>query len=123
MCGPEQLRILSSGLALEPAKIFVFGLASMLPLTLLEKRLPPTYFDLNDIEHRKAVRTPGTLRSTRKGTWRRYLKVPTIIRAERAAIALTVKTFVCSDTDKAYLEKKFGVTNIRTIPNAVDFAI
>jgi glycosyltransferase involved in cell wall biosynthesis len=122
LCGRDQLRILSSSLSVQPAAIFVFGLESMLPLTLLEKRLPPTYFDLNDIEHKKATRTLGTLRA-RKGTWLRYLKVPAIIRAERAAIALSAKTFVCSDADKAYLEKKFGRSNICTIPNAVDFAV
>jgi len=120
LCGPDQLRTLSRALAVNPTAVFVFGLESMLPLTLLKSPLPPSYFDLNDIEHRKALRRLGVVRAT-KGTLLRYLKVPAIIRAERSAIRLAAKTFVCSDADKAYVERRFGKETICTIPNAVDF--
>jgi glycosyltransferase involved in cell wall biosynthesis len=120
MCGPEQLRQLSASLAAGPDAIFVFRLEAMLPMTLLAKPSVPVYFDIDDIEHRKAMRALATAPSS-KGKWLRYLKVLAIMRAERAAVALAVKTFVCSKIDNAYLARKFRSSRIHTIPNAVDF--
>jgi glycosyltransferase involved in cell wall biosynthesis len=120
LCGPEQLRMLSMRVAGDQEAIFVFRLEAMLPLTMLPKPKAPIYFDIDDIEHRKALRTLAAAPAG-KGTWLRHLKILSIARSERAAIAIAAKTFVCSDVDNAYLARKFGSPKIRTVPNAADF--
>jgi len=116
--GEAQIGALRASLRRQPQAIFVMGLEAMLPLTVIRAQMPPVYFDMNDIEHRKALRTLATVRA-RKGTWLRYLRVHSIVRAERAAASLAAKTFVCSDGDMKYLTKKLGAGQITTIPNAV----
>ena len=119
ICGPEQLAALTKCLAARPACVFAMGLEAMLPLTLVTKPPCPVYFDMNDIEHKKALRTLAALPSS-KGKWLRYFRVRAMVRAERAAVSLATRTFVWSDADKAYLEMKFVTSRIRTIPNAVE---
>ena len=49
--GSVQLKALETCLANEPNAVLVHRLGSMIPLLLTRKKLPPVFFDLDDIEH------------------------------------------------------------------------
>ena len=72
-------------------------------MTMIPRPDTPIYFDIDDIEHRKVLRTLAAA-PVGKGTWLRHLKILAIIRAEKKAVAISRKTFVCSKTDRMYLE-------------------
>ncbi len=113
-----QVRAVEDCLELKPDAIFAHRLSSMCPLLLTKKPLPPIFFDLDDIEHIALKRYIQTRNSVK--TKLLYFLLPALTRGEYNAIGLASRTAVCSDFDRRYLNKKYGLTGVVTIPNAVE---
>ncbi len=102
----------------QPDLVFAQGLPAMLPILRSRRRPRRLVFDMIDVEHkvmfRQAFSAPRYL-----GKPARLLQVPALMALERRSVAASHLTFVCSDTDRAYLRRTgFGDT-IRVVPNAL----
>lgn len=119
-CQPQPLRALGEAVAKGPELILVHRLSAMVPLLRLRQPLPPIFFDLDDVEHRALFRSLMT--ST--GWWMRKLLIahtPALALAEIQAVRRASNTFVCSETDRRYLQRLVGEKGrLAVIPNAVD---
>lgn len=116
--GKQQLESFEFCLERQPDAIFAHRLPSMCPPMLTQKQLPPVFFDLDDIEHRKLmrfIRQPPS--STLSNLY--YLLIPKLTHGECEAIRLADLTFVCSNHDRHYLESKLGSSKVVAIPNAI----
>jgi len=116
---PPQVQALENCLRSKPDAVFVHRLAAMCPLMLTHAALPPVFFDLDDIEHVAYIRGIDK-RYAWKTKIRSFLEVPALLCGERRAIGLARQTFVCSDSDKTYLNQRHLLRDIVTIPNAVN---
>lgn len=114
--GIQQIRAFEDCLAREPDLVFVHRLNSMIPAMLTKKPLPPIFFDLDDIEHKKLLRSIH--HSERLRTKLYYSKVPALLWGEYQAIRLAHSTFICSEDDRAYLTHQLQLAGIVTIPNS-----
>lgn len=115
----EQVEAAQHLLARTPDILFVHRLVSMVPVLLTGKRLPPTYFDLDEIEHvtfSRSIRQPPKW----PGKPLLYLRLPLIKRWENRAIRASRATFVCSGHDQRYLKREFGHDSVAVIPNAIE---
>jgi glycosyltransferase involved in cell wall biosynthesis len=116
--GPDQKKAFEDCLSRKPDAIFAHKLYAMCPLMLSQKKLPPVYFDLDDIEHISFKRSINLL-----PRWYdkilNYIQLPMLLSGERGAIRLAHKTFVCSELDRDYLTKRWTLSGVTTIPNAV----
>lgn len=117
--GSEQIEAFENCLDRKPPLIFVHRLSSMSPALLTHKKLPPIFFDLDDIEHIKLARTVKYLFKSPLAPLN-YLKIPAIFWAEYRAIRLADFTFVCSDVDRNYLTYKLRLRGVINIFNAVN---
>jgi glycosyltransferase involved in cell wall biosynthesis len=105
-------------LARKPDFVFAHRLQATLPLLSLPGRPEaPLYFDLDDVEHRKLVRSlflpphyPGKLPYA--------LRALPVMLGERRAARAAARTFVCSEADRAYLEK-LGYPRVAVIQNSI----
>ncbi len=102
----------------QPDLVLAFRLGTMAPLLRTSRPLPPIFFDLDDAEHVKALRTarhdPG-LRPRAAA----YASVPILLWSERRAMSLACSTFVCSTRDRRRF-RHFPRHQYRAIvPNAV----
>jgi len=114
----EQVRAVEECLELEPDVIFAHRLSSMCPLLLTKKPLSPIFFDLDDIEHivlKRYIESRNNLK-----TKLLYFLFPSLTRGEYNAIGLASRTAVCSELDRNYLNEKYGLSGVVTVPNAVD---
>ena len=118
MAGPSQIQSLETCLRSNPDAVFIHKLEAMCPFLKTRKALPLIFFDLDDIEHvalRRRLRyLPGV-----RARLKHYLLFPTLCWGEYKAIKLAHRTFVCSDNDRNYLMKRWGLENIVKIPNAI----
>ena len=116
--GPAQLKAIEACLDDKPDAVFVHRLASMIPFFLNSNKLPPIFFDLDDIEHiafrRRLKYLPGVL-----SKFKNIMMYPALCFGEKRAIKLAQRTFVCSDHDLEYLSDKWGVDGLVKIPNAI----
>jgi glycosyltransferase involved in cell wall biosynthesis len=115
----EQVDAVRRLLSRKPDILFVHRLISMVPVLLSKAPLPPTYFDLDDIEHvsfSRSIRQPPMW----TGKPLLYLRLPIMKRWENRAIRTSRATFVCSNRDREYLRRKFGHDRVVVIPNAID---
>lgn len=101
--------------------IFVHRLNCSSPVLQYQKKLPPVFFDIDDIEHIAFVRNlsnPPFYMS--KLLY--HFQVPALFWGERKMIALSRLTFACSDKDRDYLNKFQSSTSkkVITIPNAIE---
>lgn len=116
--GPRQREALEAALDRQPDVVFAHRLAAMAPVLRVDRRLPPLVFDLDDIEHRslaRAIAQPPVW----AGKYLSYLQLPALWWAERRAMDLADRTFVCSAADRDYLRRTMRVNGIDVIPNAV----
>ena len=122
LSGAAQVAAVERCLERQPDWIFAHQLDAMCPLLLTRKPLPPIFFDLNDVEH-KALAT----RIKVPPHWRLkpllYLQVPSLWRGERRTVRLARRTFVCSESDRDYLVRSFGVGTARVLPNSTEVPI
>lgn len=116
--GAAQIATFDTALEGRPGAVFVHRLDAMCPSLLTRRTLPPTFLDLDDIEHVRWVRQirqpPFWV-----GKYLYYLQLPVLIAAERRAVRLARTAFVCSDLDRRYLARWWRLPNVVTIPNAV----
>lgn len=117
--GDRQLAALEAALARKPDLILAHRLPAMAPLLRTEMSLPPVVFDLDDVEHLAFARTisqPPLWPAKRL----HYLQVPALWWAERRALRVAHRTFVCSEKDRRYLARTMRVSGLTVIPNAVE---
>lgn len=116
--GHQQLEALKACLDRKPDIIFVHRLAGMVPFFELHGTLPPTFFDLDDVEHRVKLRS-AWMAGSNFSKLSNLMQVPALYWAERKAAKQSCRTFLCSEEDRRYLDR-LGVTEgVTTIPNAV----
>jgi len=118
--GQAQKVALAQALADRPDLLFVHRLRAMPPVLGHQGQLPPTLFDLDDIEHVSYARslTQGPQwRGKRLLQWR----LPALRRGEVAAIRRATRTLVCSTEDRESLLKQLPVApnSVLAVPNAV----
>jgi hypothetical protein len=115
---PEARALLASELAREPAFIVAHRLPAMFALSSVGTDLPPTFFDLDDVEHVVALR-----RATRAHTIRDkvlgLMALPSLFLEERRSVHRATRTLVCSDADASRLRKLFGSDTVDSVPNAL----
>ena len=104
--------------ARRPDIVFVHRLGPMCAVLRAGVTHPNLFFDMDDVEHRVWERVART--APRRPGKRLYLaQVPAIRRAERRAIAAARRAFVCSEADRAYLDRLGWGRNVAVVPNAV----
>lgn len=116
--GRKQVRAVEECLERNPDAVFAHRLPSMCPLMLTRVKLPPIFFDLDDIEHIVLSRAIEKQKSL-KGKLL-YLLIPAMKRGERRAVGMAAETYVCSGKDREYIEREFRQPNVFIIPNSVD---
>lgn len=116
--GHRQVEALETCLRQGPDAILVDRLHAMSPLLLTKEALPPVFLNLDDIDHVALTRTARN-RLEMRSRMLLYSRLPRLILAERQAIRLARKTFVCSDVDRQYLSSTWRLPNVVTVPNAV----
>jgi glycosyltransferase involved in cell wall biosynthesis len=115
----EQVAAARRLLSRKPDILFVHRLISMVPILRSGTPLPPTYYDLDDVEHVTFAR------SIRQPPWWTgkpllYLRLPLLKRWESHAIRVSRAAFVCSEQDRGHVKRAFGHDNVVVIPNAID---
>jgi hypothetical protein len=116
--GASQVATFDTALERDPETVFVHRLDGMCPALLTRQNLPPTFLDLDDVEHvrwARHVRQPPLW----AGKYLYYLQLPALIAAERRAATRARKAFVCSEADRRYLTTWLRFPHVVTIPNAV----
>lgn len=101
-----------------PDLVFVHRLSAMPPVLRAKSALPPICFDLDDIEHVALARDVFS-RPIRLGGLHRALQLPALIAAEKRALRLSTKTFVCSEHDVELLKKFADSDRLTSIPNSI----
>jgi glycosyltransferase involved in cell wall biosynthesis len=117
--GPRQREALEAALERRPDVVFAHRLAAMAPVLGTARPVPPVVFDLDDIEHRslaRAIAQPPVW----AGKYLAYLQLPALWLAERRAMRLAKRTFVCSVADRDYVRRTMRVGRVSVIPNAVE---
>jgi glycosyltransferase involved in cell wall biosynthesis len=117
--GQRQVAAVSSCLRRHPDLLFVHRLAAMIPIFQIRENLPPVLFDLDDIEHRIVIRAALDQASSDRKP-RRLLHVPAVFLAEHRAARLAQSIFVCSESDKLYLQKLGFGRGVIYVPNSID---
>lgn len=114
-----QLVAVDDALKRKPALVLAHRLPSM---ELLAGRagLPPTFFDMDDVEHVVAARRAAALPPGRE-KWITRAGIPALKRLERRAVRSAHRTLVCADGDARLLSHLAGVRadRIMTVPNGV----
>lgn len=116
--GPRSRQALKDALDRRPDLLFVHELGPMAPVLASRDPLPPVFLDLNDVGH---IAFPRIIRQTitRRAERLFYMQIPALWWAERRAISLAKRTFVCSERDRKYLKFTMLVGGVRAIKNAV----
>jgi glycosyltransferase involved in cell wall biosynthesis len=116
--GRKQVRAVEECLERKPDAVFAHRLPSMCPLMLTRAKLPPVFFDFDDIEHIVLSRAIEKQKSI-KGKLM-YLLIPAMKRGEQRAVSMAAETYVCSGKDREYIEREFRQPRAFIIPNSVD---
>jgi glycosyltransferase involved in cell wall biosynthesis len=116
--GPAQVKALEERLHCRYDMIFVHRLPCMSAVFRLPRNgLPPLVFDIDDVEHRVAIRSALGCHSWFSKSIG-LLKVLAILLAERKAMRLSERLFVCSDHDRRHLQQLGFGKGVVTVPNA-----
>ena len=117
--GKAQVNALKERLLCQYDMIFVHRLPCMCAVFQLRGcRLPPVAFDIDDVEHRLAIRSALGCHSWFSKSVS-LLKVIAIFRAERKAGRLSERLFVCSGYDRHHLQQLGFGNRVVTAPNAI----
>lgn len=119
-CQAEPMAALKEALSAKPDLVFVHRLGAMIPLLQVRENLPPICFDLDDIEHRAYFRS---IRTSSGWLLRKllFVHVPALALAEIEAVRRASHTFVCSETDRRYLQRLVGRrARLTVVPNTVN---
>lgn len=115
--GEKQVGYLNGLLDRKHAALFAHRLSAMCPVLLSGKKLPPVFFDMDDIEH--IVLSRYIAQQTKARSKLLKLLLPALVSGEKKAVRLSAETYVCSGKDRQLLERQFGVRNVAVIPNSV----
>lgn len=115
--GPKQVGFFDDCLERKPDAVFAHRLSAMCPVLLSRKKLPPVFFDFDDIEH--IVLSRYIARQTKIRSELLRLLLPALISGEKKAVRLSAETYICSEKDQMLLEREFGARNVAVIPNSV----
>jgi len=115
--GEKQVGYLNELLDRKHAALFAHRLSAMCPVLLSGKKLPPVFFDMDDIEH--IVLSRYIAQQTKARSKLLKLLLPALVSGEKKAVRLSAETYVCSEKDRQLLEREFGVRNVAVIPNSV----
>jgi glycosyltransferase involved in cell wall biosynthesis len=116
--GPSQIQSLETCLRNNPDAVFIHKLEAMCPFLKTRRALPRIFFDLDDIEHVALKRRLRYLQGF-SNRLKHHLLFPSLCWGEYKSIKLAHRTFVCSDNDRNYLMKRWGLKGVVKIPNAV----
>ncbi len=118
--GEQQIAALRDAFAAGPDLVFVQRLNAMAPILRGGLRHPAIFFDLDDVEHRAHLR--HIFAPPHWGTkYLGLLHTPPLFLAERRAIALARRTYVCSPQDRDDLRRLYRTGRIESIANSVLF--
>lgn len=117
--GDRQRAAFDEAIGRRPDALFLHRLNAAMPSLRSSHPLPPTAFDLDDIEHVKFVRMLRQPPSW-PGKRLRYSWLPALWRAERKVIRRSRQTFVCSEQDQEYLRRKMNTSAVEVVPNATE---
>jgi hypothetical protein len=115
---PEARALLASELARDPAFVVAHRLPAMFALNGMRAPLPPTFFDLDDVEHVVALRRATRAHSIRDKILG-LMALPPLFLEERRSVHRATRTLVCSDADASRLRKLFGKDTVDSVPNAL----
>ena len=103
----------------KPDVILVHRLSGFATLEQIGNYAGPVLIDLDDLEHRVALRMlrfpphyPGKVLQ--------LFRMVGLARLERAASRRSAVTFVCSERDKRWMERILGAARVMVLPNAVE---
>lgn len=116
--GPDQVASVAESLARRPDLVFVSRLMGMGALMRTGVKPARLFFDLDDIEHRKLIRTTREP-SHGPGKLLYAAHVPTLLLAERQAAGMADATFVCSKEDRRYLGRIGMGRGVAVVPNGL----
>lgn len=120
------LALLAREIAAGPAFIVTHRLPSMYGVVLASAaqshKLPPVFFDLDDIEHVVALHGLKKITALRDRLFA-LLYLPGLIRAEQRAIRNAHLTLVCSAQDKARVGKLSAASSAYILPNAMPIPV
>lgn len=119
MSGRQQLAAFEAALEARPDALFLHRLNAAMPMLRSDGSLPPIAFDLDDIEHEKFVRMlrqPPVWFGKRLG----YSWLPALRRAEGRVVRAARQTYVCSERDRAYLQRTMKTAGVEVVPNATE---
>jgi glycosyltransferase involved in cell wall biosynthesis len=119
--GKTQIAAIESSISRQPDFIFVHRLPVMHSIFQIDRKLPPVFFDLDDVEHKVMFRSALNSPSWRKKI-SNLIQIPAIFLAECKGIRLSKKTFVCSERDRLHFRKLGLGPNVVVVPNAVNLA-
>ena len=94
----ESRALLATELAREPAFVVAHRIPAMLALSGASNALPPTFFDLDDVEHVVASRQAMRAHSIREKAFA-VMALPALFLEERRCVRRATRTLVCSDAD------------------------
>ena len=114
-----QLAVVKEALKRRPALVLAHRLPSM-SLLSGQADLPPTFFDMDDVEHVVAHRRAAQLPAGRE-KWITLAGIRAIKTMERQAVRRAHRTLVCADDDARLLRSLVGVPPeaVMTVPNGV----
>jgi glycosyltransferase involved in cell wall biosynthesis len=116
--GPTQIKAIRDSLSAQPDLVFCHRLISISPLLRAGLRHPAIFLDLDDVEHKAHVRHAlAPPRWLSKNLL--LLHTPPLVLAERRALRLARRTYVCSALDRDYLRRLFRARRVESIANAV----
>jgi len=117
---PDVLHAVEACLARKPAFVFVHRLQAAMPLLSLRESVDPTVlFDLDDVEHRKLLRSL-LLPPHYAGKVPYALRALPVMAGERRVARAAARTFVCSEDDRRYLERWLGYPRVVVIQNSIE---
>jgi glycosyltransferase involved in cell wall biosynthesis len=118
--GPAALDAVRACLARRPDVVFVHRLQAAMPLLRLRETVePPILFDLDDVEHRKLLRTL-LVPPHYAGKFPYALRALPVMLGERRAARAAARTFVCSEEDRKYLANWLRYPRVVVIPNSIE---
>ncbi len=98
--------------------VFVHRFGAMCAVLGTGRRVHGMVFDLDDVEHRVRLRA-AVQPPTQPGKLLSLAHVPAIVAAERAGVARSRLTFVCSEKDRRKLRQLGMIRGVTVVPNAV----
>jgi glycosyltransferase involved in cell wall biosynthesis len=116
--GTSQVTAIREAFSIGPDLVFAHRLNVMAPILRGHLQHPALFLDLDDVEHKAHLRhvlAPPRWPSKYLG----LLHTPPLLWAEKQALGMALRTYVCSPQDRDYLRRLYGSRQVEDITNAV----